>query len=211
MANKVSKIEALGLAEDVQALLKEGVMSAAEIYRRIVQDNPDLDISYDTIRRYVAEIKDTIGTDAWRSIRAHVDKVVKDDLSALETMERLCLEWSMEGAKDQAERVADAVDTLAGELEEWQAELQRENWAAKKIVKRLITRALNLLAIDDRRQEARLRAMKQATDIISLKLRNAGLLDDDTKGRIVFVKAGETDADEPDKDGYKPFEVIRNG
>lgn len=189
MAQKTSKIDRLGLSERVQALVAGGTTSRDRI-AEILTAESGASISSRTIGRYIASIKDVAHSKAFQIISDHVDKVVPDDLDALERMERLCLQWSQEAAKDTIERVAAATEDIRGELQTWISALLNGEDSAETI-KFIISKCLSYIQRDANLQEQRLKAMRMAVQIIDLKLSKAGLLDDDQRGRIVFLKREE--------------------
>jgi hypothetical protein len=183
---------------------------AAQIARMLREENPEVTISDSAVLKYVNSIKHTISTDAFQKIRAHVDKVVPDDLAALESMEAMCLAWANEAEKDVTDRITEAAADLEHELDQWRS-IITDTGGDKRPVTQLINRAVSLIQKDSRQQENRLKAMRQAVQIIDLKLRQAGLLDDDTKGRIVLNLNGKKTAGGEDDDGYTPFRVLKGG
>ncbi len=56
MANRRSKIETLGLTEDVQVLVSSG-LSARRITARLNNEHPEAEISESTVTRYVARVR----------------------------------------------------------------------------------------------------------------------------------------------------------
>ena len=70
----------------------------------------------------------------------------------------------------------------------------------RMVVKAIIAECLELVQEDARSQEQRLKAMRAAVNIIELKLSKAGLLDEDSRGRIVILSRSEAkpEADTPD-------------
>lgn len=207
---KKSIIDQHNLGEKVQRLLASGVTVATKI-AKILREEDGIKISDNSVRRYINNIKDTVQPDAFKTIRDHVDKVVPEDLKALEQMEALCLKWADEEAKDQLDRVADAAVAIQGEIDTW-INLLLNTEDKKALVKKLIRKSLSYLQRDARLQTKRIQAMTMATKIIDLKLRQAGLLDDEGKGRIVILNKREDskDQDAGTNDGYRPF-VISGG
>ena len=53
-----------------------------------------IDISRRMIQEWFAEIREINNADVQKKIDAHVNKVLPNDLNALEEMERICLDWS---------------------------------------------------------------------------------------------------------------------
>ena len=193
---KTCKIEQLGLSDTVQSLMADGVTTRAEMREKLVSEY-GADVSEATVGRYMAKIRRVAENEAFHTIQDHVNRTVPDDLDALEEMEKQCLEWSREAGCDVAERTASAAAEIKGELEAWREKIQASTDDPDAAVKWIIKRAAAHLAQEDRRQEQRLSAMRQVHKIIETKLSKAGLLDDDQKGRIVFLRreaSGEDDA-----------------
>ncbi len=210
MANRRTKIEILGLSEDVQALVASG-LSARRIAARLNNEHPDAEISESTVTRYVARVRKEAQGEAFQKIKDHVDRVVPDDLNALEEMESQSLEWAREAGQDRVERMADAAFEIRGEIDDWinllvsSGENEQEATA-----RRIIRRCLSIMTREDRLQQQRNQAMHTAIKIIDLKLRQAGLLDEEGKGRIVIVERTDGDSvlkDFNKDDGYEGFRV----
>ncbi len=193
---KTTKIEQQGLAETVQELMSQGITTRAAVTEKLVSEY-GADVSEATVGRYLAKVRRAAENQAYKTITDHVNKTVPDDLEALEEMEKQALEWSREAGASQTERAADAAEKIAGELDEWKERLAGEKDA--QVVRWIIKKCLGYLAADDRRQEQRLAAMKMVHKIIETKLSKAGLLDDDTKGRIVFMQRGSGDSEGEDR------------
>lgn len=184
---KSCKIEKLGLSETVQGLMAEGVTTRAEMTERLQQEY-GADVSEATVGRYMARIRGAAANEAFQKITDHVNRTVPNDLEALEEMEKQALEWSREAGASQTERAAAAAEQIRGELAEWRHELIQEKEDHAPVVRRIIKKCLSYIQADDRRQEQRLAAMRMVHKIIETKLAKAGLLDDEQKGRIVFLK-----------------------
>jgi len=208
MTNRCSRIEALGLSGEVQALVATG-LSARRIAVRLNNEHPEAALSESAVTRYVARVRKEAQGEAFQKIKDHVDRVVPDDLNALEEMEARCLEWAREAGQDRVERMAEAAFGIRGEIEAWETELLTVDKEKKEAtVQRLIRRCLSIMAREDRLQKARTEAMLTAIKIIDLKLRQAGLLDEEGKGRIIIVERTDADAARPDNtDGYEGFRV----
>lgn len=177
--------------------MADGVTTRAEMTARLQEDH-NADVSEATVGRYMAKIRQSAGTEAFAKIQDHVNRVVPEDLAALEEMEKQALDWSRQAGATSAERAAAAAENIAGELMQWREAIisARQDEAADKVVRWIIKRAAFLLAEDDRRQEQRIAAMRMVHKIIETKLAKAGLLDDDQKGRIVFLTRKATGQDE---------------
>jgi len=211
MANKRTKIEQMGLDTWIQELASEG-LSARRIAARVKTDRPDLDVSESAIIRYVSKVREEAESKAFGVIRDHVDKVIPDDLKALEEMESQCLEWAREAGKDRVERMADATEQIAGWIDRWRYMLLEERDAdgQRVLVRRIIRDCLELMAREDRLQNQRDKAMNTAIKIIDLKLRQAGLLDDEGKSPIYIVDRTGGKAPAQGDGQYKPF-LIKGG
>lgn len=208
---KTCKIELLGLSETVQQLMAEGVVTRAEMTEKL-QNDYGADVSEATVGRYMARIRSAAQNEAFSKIQDHVNKVVPDDLEALEEMEKKALEWTREAGATAAERSAAAAEQITGELEKWRSMLLEEK-EPKKLVRWIVKQCSFYLAEDDRRQEQRLSAMRMVHKIIETKLSKAGLLDDDARGRIVFLQKqamdeGESGGSESEA-GKKDKRVLR--
>jgi len=200
MAQKSCKIDRAGLSEFVQELVANGVTTRAKVAQKIRDHHPSLTISEATVGRYLNKLKASAGSKAFQIISDHVDKVVPEDLKALEAMESLAYRWAMEAAKPQAQRLADATVAIDDEMEEW-ISLFRNVDDRTKLIKQIILKCLGYVQEDAREQAARLAAMNAAVKIISLKLDKAGLLDNEAKGRIIIMTKppeAETDPGKPD-------------
>jgi transposase len=210
MANRRSKIETLGLSEDVQALVASG-LSARRIATRLSNEHPEAEISESTVTRYVARVRKEASGEAFQKIKDHVDRVVPDDLNALEEMESQSLEWAREAGQDRVERMADAAFEIRGEIDAWIGLLvSSDKDEQEATARRIIRRCLSIMAREDRLQQQRTQAMLTAIKIIDLKLRQAGLLDEEGKGRIILVerKDGDTALQCLKKDDeYQSFRV----
>ena len=112
MGQTSCKIEKLGLSETVQRLVAEGVTTRSAI-AEILRSQYHADIHDTTVGRFLAKIKSSATSKAYQIISDHVDKVVPEDLKALENMEALAYQWAMEAAVPQARRIAEATAQIA--------------------------------------------------------------------------------------------------
>lgn len=108
MANELSKIERMGLANEVQDLLASGDYPTATAIAEKLRQTHDLDISDSAVQRYVAKVKDAVAPDAARKLREHVNQELPKDLDALEAIQRQAQAWWTEAPADTAERLARA-------------------------------------------------------------------------------------------------------
>ena len=184
---KTCKIEQMGLSETVQSLMAEGVSTRAAMTDKLRADY-GADLSPATVGRFMAKLRASAHGEAYKTITDHVNKTVPDDLAALEEMEKQALDWSREAGRSIAERAAEAADLIKGELDEWRSRLILEREDPNPAVRWIIKQCIKYLAEDDNRQKQRLEAMRMVHKIIELKLSKAGLLDDDTKGRILLIQ-----------------------
>ncbi len=205
---KSCKIDRLGYAEIVQQLMADGV-NTRQAMAECLNNDYGLDVSEATVGRYMARIRSAAQDQAFQTITEHVNRTVPDDLDALEEMEKICLDWSRQAGRDRAERLAEAAENIAGEIDAWH-DLIIQSEDPKKATKQIIKKALALIAMDDRRQEQRLSAMRQVHKIIETKLSKAGLLDDDQKGRIVFMQQQYRD-DQPATKGKNTLRLVGDG
>ena len=214
MANRRTKIEQMGLSGRIQELMTEG-LSGRRIAAQVKMENPDAEVSGSAIARYVGKARNAATDEAFKTIRDHVDRVVPEDLKALEEMEAQCLKWAREAGKDRVDRMADAAYEMPGMIDEWADRLllyatKRDEVAREILVRKIQRDCLTLMAREDRLQEQRLKAMNTSIKIIDLKLRQAGLLDDEGKSPIYIVdRTGgrRPDTHKEDHSTYKPYLV----
>jgi len=202
----------MGMDGRIQELVADG-LSARRIAARVKIDYPDAEVSDSAVIRYVGKVRGAASDEAFDIIRKHVDKVVPDDLKALEEMENQCLEWAREAGQDRIERMAEAAELIRGKIDLWRLMLLEERKPEEQmvLVRRIIRECLELMAREDRLQNQRDKAMNTAIKIIDLKLRQAGLLDDEGKSPIYIVD--RTGGKVPEKKdasfGYKPYVIDR--
>ena len=195
MANLQTKIERQNLAPRVQTLMKAGVVHGTQISAALKADGHD--ISPQAVNRFLAKMRDTSRPLAATIFEEHVQKEMPKDLEALEEMEAMCLVWAREAEQDIKQRVAQAAVDLPGEAERWKGLLKgmcsenpKESLAATQ---EAIATCLGYLTRDARFQDKRVQAINQAVKIIELKLRQAGVLQDDDRGRIIIMDPRDKD------------------
>lgn len=217
MANSVSKIERLGLADRVNSLMvDDGITTGREIGRILRKEGSK--ISDAAVNRYLAKVGRVAKTRADRIIQDHVDKVVPDDLQALEHVESVSLKWFNEEPGEMAERLAEVRATIDFEVDEWSKQIQAaagEGESSKRsiIIKKIIKTCLEYILKDERLQDKRLKAAAMAVKVIELKLAKSGMLKDDGRGKIILVDNSKDyspeEAASPQKK-VKPFVVRFN-
>jgi hypothetical protein len=210
MGQRLSKIERLGLSEVVQDLVVSGITTRAAI-AGVLRDQHRAAVSDATVGRYLSRLKAEAGGKAFQIISDHVDRVVPEDLKALEAMEALAYTWAMEASVPQARRIAEAAAQIAEKMEYWRSLLLAEVQNPTDQIKEIISECLSMVQADAREQDQRLRAMRAAVSIIDLKLSKAGLLDDDTKGRIVFLSRTEAGRSDKNDDAPARLRLVHDG
>jgi len=182
-------IEKAGLVARVKELVSEGITSGARIAALLKAENPGMEISPSSATRFVKGLVKQAEKTAGDALQDHVNRVVPDDLTALEKLEKQCLEWAAECGQDQADRIAVAVRDICGELDLWRALIiSDEGRDDETIAKKIVSRAVRLIQRDARLQSQRIKSMDMAVKIIALKLSKAGLLDSDARNPIVIMK-----------------------
>jgi hypothetical protein len=206
MANAVSKIERLGLSERVSSLMvDDGITVGREIGRILRKEGHH--VSDAAVNRYLAKVGRVAKSRADKIIQDHVDKVVPDDLVALERVESVSLKWFNEEPSEMADRLAGVKAAIDWEVDGWAKMISGASGAFKpeersKLIKNIIKTCLEYILKDERLQDKRLKAAGMAVKVIELKLAKSGLLKDDGRGKIVIVdrsdeyereeKSGET-------------------
>ena len=203
----------MGLDKRIQELVTEG-LSARRIAAQVKIETPDAEVSGSAIIRYVGKVRNAATDEAFKTIRDHVDRVVPEDLKALEEMEAQCLSWAREAGKDRVDRMADAAYEITGLVDEWAVRVltyanKQDDETKGFLVRWIIRQCLVLMAREDRLQLQRDKAMNTAIKIIDLKLRQAGLLDDEGKSPIYIVDrtGGRRPENKEDHSTYKPYLV----
>jgi hypothetical protein len=186
MANTQSKIEKLGLAREVNTLVTSGINSGKEIGRRLRTDGHK--ISDSAVNRYLNKVGRQAKDQAADIIKDHVDRVVPEDLDALESMEDQCLKWANEDPKEAGDRLAGARLAVDGMFDHWVDMLRppADDAAREKAIKSIVSQCMRYVLTDARLQGKRIQAMTTAIKIIDLKLSKAGLLTEDGRGRIII-------------------------
>ena len=191
------KIEKAGLSDIVQELVASGVTSRSAV-TEVLRTRHHIEIGEATVGRFLARLKSSAKSKAFQIISDHVDKVVPEDLAALENMEALAYGWAMEASIPQARRLASAASKIQENIELWRRLLLCDIDDPTKQIQTIIETCLTYVQEDAREQEQRLKAMRAAVNIIELKLSKAGLLDEDTKGKIVILSRKAVHGEESD-------------
>lgn len=194
MANSISKIERLGLAEKVSSLMvDDGIFVGREIGRILRKEGHR--ISDAAVNRYLAKVGRVSKSRADKIIQDHVDKVVPDDLDALERVESVSLKWFNEEPAEMADRLAEVRSTIDFEVDGWASMISRAASSTPtervKIINTIVKTCLDYILKDERLQEKRLKAAAMAVKVIELKLAKSGMLKDDGRGRIVIVDSSK--------------------
>lgn len=202
--NQISKIERLGLADRVANIMTdEGITVGREIGRMLRSEGHR--ISDAAVNRYLSKVGRVASSRAEKIITEHVDKVIPDDLKALEELEALGLKWSREDPIELADRMSGIKAAIDFEVNEWADSItaaanEKNTEKRAAAVKEIIKKCLGYILKDERLQDKRLKAMGSVIKIIELKLSKAGLLKDEGRGRIVIVdRSGDYEPDDPHK------------
>ncbi len=204
----MKKLEKLGLKPRVEELLKSGVTSGREIHRKLTEENPAVEVpSESAVTRYVSELKDLLAPEAARVLKEHVNRTITDDLTQLEMIKDLTYAWGMDEGLTQAERVSAFAARIDGELHTWREKLTEDADDPNAVTAWIIKRAVELLRMDDRRQDERLRAFKEWARVVNLKCSNAGLLGENAGTPIIFEQRASA-APDPPRGGERNFVVL---
>lgn len=186
VANTKTKVEKLGLAAEVDALILAGY-SAHRIFAELAAGGHPL--SESGVQRYMAKVRDSVRATATAMFDAHVEQHLPGDLEHLEQIQAQAKAWHETAPKDKVVVLAEAEAAVSGAIGRWcdlvinAVDLDRR----KSVVKQIIAEALEIVTRDDRGQRARVEAMGVAIKTIETKLRNVGALQDDRKGKIVIM------------------------
>lgn len=207
MAKKTNKIDQLNLGETVAQLTAQGEKNRDRISDALYTAS-GVRISTATISRYLRDLKTVAESKAQKIISDHVDKTVPADLKALEAMEAQAYAWAQEASTPQAQRIAAATAAIASELDAWRHLIIEAPNDTEKTIATIIKTCMEYVQADAREQEQRLRAMRMAVQIIDLKLSKAGLLEDDQKGRIIFMQRRIDEAVGSDREAGQGLRLV---
>jgi hypothetical protein len=181
---KAGKIEQLNLGPRIMDLIGQG-LGTHDIAAKLRAEG--IKISQPTVSRWVKDAREKSQAKAEKIFSDHVERELPKDLEALEQMEKFCLAWMAEEAGEKVKRISswrrvnDSLEEFARLLQFVPSDKERSAH-----VKTIIQKIMGWLVEDINQQKQRIGAMKMATGIIEVKLRNAGLLGDSEKGRIVI-------------------------
>ncbi len=205
MANDKSKVERLGLEQQVQSLMAQGILSGRAIAEHL-RTQAGADISDSAVQRYVAKVRDEFRPAAARIFSEHQEKELPKDLKSLEDIQGQARKWWQEAPQDTADRLAAAaadidanIQSVVGFFRTYE-ELRHKDVAKaqRHLVREVAKFAAGLFARDARLQDKRIAAMKMELDAIKVKLGNLGSLEDQgERGRIIIMdRSGEAAAAE---------------
>jgi len=177
-----NKIVKLKLQKTVEDFISNGITTATAISQQL--KSMGYDISQPTVSRYLSNQQPDRKEETQRIVTDHVRENVPADLTALEDMERQCLDWASENRDAFAHRLAD--QHIANASITWVEKILRLSGDDRtKAIKDIISQCLGWIADDIRLQGAKITAMRQASSIIEMKLRFS--LGDGHDGSIIFM------------------------
>jgi len=193
-----SKIDQHELGPRVLELVTKDSKTLEEVQEILRGDG--YDISYSTIHRWLKKRRQETEGEVENIVRRHVQRVVPEDLTALEGMEKDLLDWSKEEPPVRSERIS-AWDKVEDSVEVWANQIlsaYNNPEDRKKIVKTFVQQCLTWLQEDMDNRSQRIRAMKMATQIIDTKLKYSGIIGGEAQGNIFIMKQGQRqDAQHP--------------
>jgi len=186
-----NKISRLKLEATIEELIKAGITTSVGIAAALQERGHQ--VSQPTVSRYLKTVQQARQEEAQQIVNRHVQEKLPSDLTALETMEKQCLDWSKENNQAFAHRLAEQkieeaapawAELIAGVAS---GEPKEKNAALHDIVKQCLT----WISDDLKMQTARLAAMRQAANIIEMKLKFT--LGNKEEGGIYFVNPSSGD------------------
>ncbi|MBU2548877.1 MAG: hypothetical protein KKB20_10725 [Proteobacteria bacterium] len=165
-------------------------------------------ISQPTVARWLKERREESAGKAQTIFQEHIERELPKDLEALEGMEALLLAWARETPDKRAERITvwekvyAALEGILGDLEGLRFKDGKEKllWAQG-----FVAQALKWLMEDYSDQKSRRAAMKLTAEIITIKLRFAGIIEGSESGNIIIRPA------ESGKSSQSPDGSAKNG
>lgn len=203
------KIKRLNLAGKIEALIAEGITTSTGITARLQAEGTK--ISQPTISRYLNKVRDARQQETQQIVSEHVKAKLPNDLTALETMEAQCLDWTKENNEVFAHRLAE--QHVLEAAPKWQEQIEilahaPDPLKQKTALKEIMAMCLAWISDDLKMQTARLAAMRQAANIIELKLRFG--VGEKSDGNIIFVDSERGDKLVKDEQSGR-FTVIPGG
>jgi predicted transcriptional regulator len=199
------KIEKLGLVKRIEELVSQGTASSEAISVALKAEG--FNVSQPTVSRYLKKTRDSRREATQDILNNHIQEHVPADLTALEAMEAQCLTWAHENNDAFAHRLAGR--HIAESLNLWlgiilninpasYADPAELNKARLLAVREIMTQCIGWISDDFAVQKARLAAMRQASGIIEMKLRFAGVIGGEQSGNVFIL--GNDDRDRLEKD-----------
>lgn len=186
-----NKISRLKLEATIEELIKDGVTTSVGIAAALKGKGHN--VSQPTVSRYLKAVQQARQEEAQQIVNRHVQEKLPSDLTALETMEKQCLDWAGENNNVFAHRLAERHIVEAAPT--WAEQIIRlanaEPKEKKLAIKAIISQCLSWIADDLEMQKARLAAMRQASNIIEMKLKFA--LGNKDEGGIFIVDRSRGD------------------
>lgn len=201
-----NKIVKWKLQKTVEELITSGVTTSTAIAAALTAQGHK--ISQPTVSRYLKEERELRKEETQNIVGDHVRENIPADLTALETMEKQCLDWAGEQNASFAQRLA--AKHIREAAPQWIDLILRLNGEEKEkhaAIKSIISQCLSWTADDIKLQSARILAMRQATSIIEMKLRYS--IGENNDGKIFFLDSGN--GDKLAKDDTGNLMVIRGG
>ena len=186
--NKISRLKLEGIIED---LIKDGITTSVGISAALKDKGHD--VSQPTVSRYLKTVQQARQEEAQQIVNRHVQEKLPSDLTALEIMEKQCLDWAAENNDVFAHRLAErhiveAAPAWAEQIIRLAAGEPKEKITALKVI---MTQCLLWISDELEMQKARLAAMRQAENIIEMKLKFA--LGSKEEGGIFIVDRSKGD------------------
>ncbi len=193
-----SKIEKWGLQKRIDELIEAGTHTSAALSAALKLEH--FDVSQPTLSRYLKALRESRLEETQKIVQDHIKKTVPADLDALQSMEGQCLDWAKEDNPAFSHRIAGL--HIEENFTQWQtkilgitpaAYLEPSEFIKAKMdaVRDIMQQCLLWIADDIAMQKKRIGAMRQATQIIALKLQYSGIIGADQNGNIFLVRQGD--------------------
>ncbi|HPD57825.1 MAG TPA: hypothetical protein PKW17_11340 [Smithellaceae bacterium] len=186
-----NKITRLKLEATIEELIVNGITTSVGISAALKEKG--YNVSQPTVSRYLHTVQQARQEEAQQIVNRHVQEKLPSDLTALETMEKQCLDWAGENNDVFAHRLAERHIVEAAPA--WAEQIIRLAGGEPKekilALKAITTQCLSWIADDLEMQKARLAAMRQAANIIEMKVKFA--LGNKDEGGIYIVDRSRGD------------------